>query len=100
MGFNLLGALGGAVGGFFTGGPVGAVLGGIGGAESGTAPAAPPAAYNPLLPMIPATPDTISAQLGAGLQPAEDLTSAFDPSAVGDLSADSADAMASIADFS
>jgi hypothetical protein len=87
MGFNLLGAIGGAVGGFFTGGPVGAVVGGIGGAEAGgTAPAAPSATYNPLLPMIPPSPDTVSAQLSQGLQPTEDLTSTLDSSGL-DLSA-------------
>ncbi len=84
MGFNLLGAIGGAVGGFFTGGPVGAN---------------PPAGANPLLPALPPAPDTITSQLGQG-RPTEDLTSAFDPAGLGDLSADSPGAMASVADYS
>ncbi len=99
MGFNLLGAIGGAVGGFFTGGPVGAAVGGIEGGLSGSAPANPPAGANPLLPALPPAPDTITSQLGQG-RPTEDLTSAFDPAGLGDLSADSPGAMASVADYS
>lgn len=78
MGFNLLGAIGGAVGGLFTGGPVGAVLGGIAGGEGSSAGANGPAdlsafGSNPLLPMLPPAPDTISTLLGQGPQPIEDL---------------------------
>lgn len=99
MGFNILGAIGGAVGGLFTGGPIGAAVGGIAGGLSGSAPSNPPAGANPLLPSLPPAPDTITSLLGQG-RPTEDLTSAFDPSALGDLSADSPEAMASVADFS
>ncbi|HXF34681.1 MAG TPA: hypothetical protein VN603_08920 [Candidatus Acidoferrales bacterium] len=99
MSFNLLGAIGGAVGGFFTGGPVGAAVGGVEGGLSGSAPAGPAPGANPLLPMMPPAPDTITSLLGQG-QPIEDMSSSLAPSSIGDASAGAADAMASIADFS
>jgi hypothetical protein len=81
MSFNLLGAIGGAVGGLFTGGPIGAVLGGIAGGEGSSSSANGAAATdlsafgsNPLLPMIPPSPDTISTLLGQGPQPVEDVS--------------------------
>ncbi len=100
MGLNILGAIGGAVGGFFTGGPIGAAIGGIEGGLSGSAPANPPPGTNPLLPMVPQAQDTMTALLSQGAQPFEDMSSALDPGALRDLSADSSDAMASVADFS
>jgi|GEM_PF-1769152 hypothetical protein len=96
MGFNLLGAIGGAIGGLFTGGPIGAAVGGIEGGLSGSAPSNPVPTANSLLPMLPPPPDTISSELGA-VQPLEDLGIPLDRSLLGDLSADSADEMASIA---
>ena len=99
MSFNVLGAIGGAVGGFFTGGPVGAAVGGVEGGLSGSAPAGPAPGANPLLPMIPPPPDTITSLLGQG-QPVEDMSSTLASPDRGDTSADAADAMASIADFS
>ncbi|HXP94336.1 MAG TPA: hypothetical protein VN905_12775 [Candidatus Binatia bacterium] len=100
MGFNILGAIGGAVGGFFTGGPIGAAIGGVEGGLSGSAPANPPAGTNPLLPMLPQAQDTMTASLSQGGQPFEDVSSALEPGALGDLSANSSDEMASISDFS
>lgn len=105
MGFNILGAIGGAVGGFFTGGPVGAIVGGIGGAEAGSGGSTAGDTSglltgNPLLPMIPPPQDTMTALLGQGPQPIEDLGSSLDSSTLGDLGAETPDAMASVADFS
>jgi hypothetical protein len=55
---------------------------------------------NPLIPMLPQPQDTMTSLLSQGARPFEDLSSTLDSEAFGTLTADSANAMASIADYS